>query len=83
MGETLTPLPAGSQLDATTGLVHLGAHGAGFVGAYDLVFVRSADTPAGTRHEVRIILAPKGSGHIGAQVEIDSPGAQATKSISR
>ncbi len=45
-------------------------------GAYDLVFVRWAGGRAVARHEVRIILAPKGRGHIGTQVEIDMPRSQ-------
>jgi hypothetical protein len=46
------------------------------VGTYDLVFVRWAGAQALARHEVRVILAPKGRGHVGAQVEIDTPRAQ-------
>ncbi len=33
-------------------------------------------TRAVARHEVRVILAPKGSGHVGVQVAIDTPRAQ-------
>ena len=77
VGESLTALPAGSQLDPTTGWFTW-APGVGFVGTYDLVFVRWAGADAVARHDVRVILAPKGSGHIGAQVEIDLPRSQQT-----
>ena len=71
----LTPLPAGSQLDAVTG-AFTWAPGVGFVGSYNLVFLR-------TRQRARC-LTPGGpdrapserSGHVGAQVTIDIPRAQ-------
>jgi hypothetical protein len=72
VGEALAPLPVGSQLDATTG-GFTWAPGVGFVGRYDLVFVRWAGPRAVARPEVRIILAPKTSGHVGGQVVIDAP----------
>jgi hypothetical protein len=72
VGGELAPLPIGSQLDAATGLFTW-APGVGFVGRYDLVFVRWSGTQAVARHEVRVILAPKGSGHVGVQVAIDTP----------
>ena len=74
-GGGLAPLPIGSQLDATTGQFTW-APGVGFVGTYDLVFVRWEGTQAVARHEVRIILAPKGRGHVGVQVAIDTPRSQ-------
>ena len=46
------PLPAGSQLDLTTG-VFTWAPGAGFVGVYDFVF---------GSERVRIVIQPKGTG---------------------
>ena len=73
--EGLSPLPIGSHLDATTG-VFTWAPGVGFVGAYDLVFVRWAGAAAVARHEVRIILEPKGSHLVGPQVVIDTPRSQ-------
>jgi hypothetical protein len=73
--EGLAPLPAGSQLGAATGHFTW-APGAGFIGRYDLVFVRWVGPQAVGRREVRIILAPKGSGHVGVQVEIDTPRSQ-------
>ena len=47
-----------------------------FVGRYDLVFVRWEGSIAIARREVRIILAPKGRGHVGVQVVIDTPRSQ-------
>ena len=70
----LAPLPVGSTLDRDSG-VFTWAPGVGFVGAYDLVFVRHVDA-AVARREVRIILAPKGSGSVGPQVVIDTPRSQ-------
>jgi hypothetical protein len=75
VGGTLGPLPAGSQLDASSG-VFTWSPGLGFVGAYDLVFARWVDDRAVAQHNVRVILRPKSSGHVGTQVEIDSPRAQ-------
>jgi hypothetical protein len=75
VGDELAALPVGSQLDAATGWFTW-APGVGFVGTYDLVFVRwSGGRPVG-RHEVRTILAPKGRGHVGVQVAIDTPRSQ-------
>jgi hypothetical protein len=72
VGDTLAPLPVGSRLDPATGWFTW-APGVGFVGTYDLVFLRSSGTHATARHAVRVIIAPKGSGHVGAQLEIDTP----------
>jgi hypothetical protein len=74
-GEGVAALPAGSQLGAATGHFTW-APGAGFIGRYDLVFVRWEGARAVGRREVRIILAPKGRGHVGVQVEIDMPRSQ-------
>ena len=71
-GESLQPLPAGSRLNEQTG-DFVWAPGAGFVGPYNLVFVRAASGRAIARREVQIILSPKGSGHVGAKVVIDTP----------
>ena len=73
--EGLVRLPIGSHLDATTG-VFTWAPGVGFVGAYDLVFVRWTGAQPVSRQEVRIILAAKGSGAVGPQVVIDAPRSQ-------
>jgi hypothetical protein len=72
----LAPLPIGSQLDATAGRFTW-APGVGFIGTYDLVFIRSQNGQAVARNDVRVILAPKGSGHRGAQLVIDAPYADA------
>ena len=71
----LTPLPVGSQLDKTTGQFTW-APGLGFVGSYDLVFVRSVGGRPVARRDVRVVLQPKGRGLVGLQVEIDAPKSQ-------
>jgi hypothetical protein len=71
VGTELKPLPVGSNLAADGTFTW--APGVGFVGSYDLVFVRSAGGQTIARRDVRIILAAKGRGSIGSQVEIDSP----------
>jgi hypothetical protein len=58
VGGQLGPLPIGSRLDEATGTFTWGA-GAGFVGDYDLVFVRWTNGRAVERIEVRITLASK------------------------
>jgi hypothetical protein len=60
VGDELAALPVGSQLDSTTGWFTW-SPGAGFVGGYDLVFVRWAGDRPVARHEVRIVLQPKSS----------------------
>ena len=71
----LTPLPVGSQLDKTTGQFTW-APGLGFVGSYDLVFVRSVGGRPVARRDVRVVLQAKGRGLVGIQVEIDAPKSQ-------
>jgi len=75
VGDTLAALPVGSRLDPTSG-VFTWSPGLGFVGTYDVVFVRWAGDRAVAQHNVRMILRPKSFGHVGAQIEIDSPRAQ-------
>jgi hypothetical protein len=75
VGGDLARLPVGSLLDPTSGRFTW-SPGVGFVGSYDLVFVRWANEKPIARHDVRIILAPKGSGHVGSQVVIDAPRSQ-------
>jgi hypothetical protein len=72
VGDRLRQLPIGSRLEPQTG-AFTWSPGVGFVGTYDLVFVRSAGARRLARREVRFILQPKGSGHVGAQVVIDTP----------
>jgi hypothetical protein len=74
VGDELTTLPVGSTLRDTGAFTW--APGVGFVGTYDLAFVRWADGHPVARRDVRIILAAKGSGHVGTQVTIDTPRAQ-------
>ena len=57
-GDALRPLPIGSHLDAATG-AFTWQPGVGFVGAYDLVFVRWAGGRPVARQDVRIVLNPK------------------------
>ncbi|HEY7500963.1 MAG TPA: BACON domain-containing carbohydrate-binding protein [Vicinamibacterales bacterium] len=71
----LAPLPVGSTLDAATG-EFAWAPGVGFVGAYDLTFVRRVNGRAAERREVRVVLEARGSGFVGPQVVIDSPRSQ-------
>ena len=68
----LMPLPAGSHLETATG-TFTWQPGPGFLGDYDLVFVRFADGRAVARHEVRIAIATKRSNRVGAQVTVDAP----------
>ena len=72
VGERLRPLPIGSHLERQTGRFTW-SPGVGLVGTNHLLFVRSAGARATARREVRLILQPKGSGHVGAQVVIDTP----------
>jgi hypothetical protein len=74
VGDRLRPLPAGSRLEPVTG-VFTWSPGVGFVGTYDVVFVRAAGGQPVARREVRFILQPKGSGYVGVQAVIDAPGA--------
>jgi len=75
VGPELAPLPIGSQLNPTTGSFTW-SPGLGFVGSYDLVFLRWNGATPVARREVRIILHAKGSGLVGAQVMIDTPASQ-------
>jgi hypothetical protein len=71
-GRTLAPLPIGSALNANTG-VFTWQPGVGFVGSYDLAFVRWAGGRAVSRQDVRIVLNPHGSNRVGPQLMIDLP----------
>lgn len=74
-GAGLTAMPAGSQIDQSTGRFTW-APGAGFIGTYDLVFIEWTGDRVASRRDVRIILAAKGSGRVGSQVVIDTPRPQ-------
>jgi hypothetical protein len=76
------PLPVGSALDGTTGLFTWGA-GPGFVGSYDLSFVRWSSGRAVARQDVTVVLSPKGSNRLGTQVVIDVPSPQANAVVGR
>ncbi len=64
----------GSSFDETSG-TFTWQPGVGFAGPYEFVFVRRAGGRAVSRHEVRIVLHPKGSNRVGPQVVIDTPSA--------
>jgi N-acetylneuraminic acid mutarotase len=70
----VAPLPVGSTLDAATG-AFVWMPGPGFVGPYDLAFVRWSRGRAVARQDVRIVLSAKGSNRVGPQTIIDLPGA--------
>ena len=78
----VTPLPIGSSLDAPSGWFAW-MPGVGFVGSYDLVFVRWSGGRAVARQDVRIVLNPKGSNRVGPQLTIDTPGASASGGPTR
>jgi hypothetical protein len=71
----LAPLPVGSVLDPVTG-EFTWAPGIGFVGSYDLSFVRRVSGRPVDRRDIRVVLQAKGSGFVGPQVVIDSPRQQ-------
>ena len=75
-GDGVAPLPIGSQLDAASG-AFTWMPGVGFVGRYDLVFVRWAGGRAVARQDVRVVLHPKGSNRVGPQTIVDRPAASA------
>jgi hypothetical protein len=75
VGDALSTLPIGSTLDETTGRFTW-SPGLGFVGSYDLVFVRWQGSQPHSRRDIRIMLHAKGSGHTGPQVVIDTPTSQ-------
>ncbi len=74
-GEQLNELPAGSRLNAETG-EFTWSPAVGFVGTYDLLFVRLVNGQVAGRIEVRIVLHAKASGQIGTRVVIDTPRAE-------
>jgi hypothetical protein len=81
-GSSLRPLPIGSRLDPATG-TFVWQPGVGFVGAYDLAFVRHTGDRV-LRQDVRIVLNPKGSNRVGPQLFVDlkpGPNEDATEAI--
>jgi hypothetical protein len=74
-GDGLAALPIGSTLDAATG-TFVWSPGVGFIGNYDLVFVRWDGASPVERHDVRVVVQPKGRGSVGPQVVIDVPTAR-------
>jgi len=69
VGADLRPLPAGSHLDTQTGMF-VWQPAAGFVGVYDLTFVRRTGSSL-SRQDVRIVLNPKTSNRVGPQIIVD------------
>ncbi len=61
IGSELRPLPSGSAFDAAQG-VFSWQPGAGFIGGYDFVFVRTDATGAQSKIPVRVQIAPKFAG---------------------
>jgi Viral BACON domain len=76
VGDALAALPVGSTLDPGTG-VFTWQPGVGYVGNYDLLFVRRDGDRILDRQDVRVVLHAKGSGFVGPQVVIDVPTSQA------
>jgi hypothetical protein len=76
VGDALVALPVGSTLDPGTG-VFTWQPGVGYVGSYDLLFVRRDGGRVLERQDVRVVLHAKGSGFVGPQVVIDAPTSQA------
>ena len=76
VGSELKPLPIGSRLDPASG-IFVWQPGVGFVGSYDLAFVRpSAQGQRASRQDVRIVLNPKGDNRVGPQIVVDiAPGS--------
>jgi hypothetical protein len=71
-GEALRPLPIGSRLDPVAG-TFTWQPGVGFVGSYDLAFIRYSGGHI-LRQDVRVVLNPKGSNHVGPQIVVDIAG---------
>ena len=61
VGSELRPLPSGSAFDAAQG-VFTWQPGAGFIGGYDFVFVRTDAAGLQTKIPVRVQIAPKFEG---------------------
>src|SRR5947208_505581 len=61
IGSELRPLPSGSAFDAAQG-VFTWQPGAGFIGGYDFMFVRTDANGSQTKVPVRVQIAPKFEG---------------------
>jgi hypothetical protein len=72
----LAPLPLGSQLDSDT-QTFTWQTGPGFLGRYELVFVRSVSGQAVSRRDVTVILQPKGFFST-PRIIIDTPASEQT-----
>ena len=70
----ILPLPIGSALDARSN-VFTWQPAAGFLGRYDLVFVRSEQGRAVARREIAILIQPQGT-FSAPRVIIDAPGSR-------
>ena len=71
VGSELRPLPSGSAFDAAQG-VFTWQPGAGFIGGYDFMFIRTDSTGSQTKVPVRVQIAPKFEGK-GANVTTGPP----------
>jgi hypothetical protein len=74
VGQQLRSLPIGSHIDAVSG-VFTWQPGAGFLGLYDFVFARVANSTIVARREVRISIAPQGA-LTTSRVAVDTPTGQ-------
>ena len=72
VGGERRPLPIGSTLDAATGRFYW-QPGAGFIGAYDLLFVRIMPDGRSERIAVQIVLQPRHRNASDVQMAIDMP----------
>jgi hypothetical protein len=75
VGDALRELPAGSRLDPQRGSFTW-APAVGFIGPYDLEFVRLEGGQISARRGVRIVLHPQGQLLDGLRVVIDTPRSQ-------
>ena len=76
VGEALAPLPVGFAAGRDDWRSSPGRRASVLSGATTWCSCGGRERGPSARHEVRIILAPKGSGHVGVQVAIDIPRSQ-------
>ncbi len=72
VGGERRPLPIGSTLDAVTGCFYWQA-GAGFLGSYDLLFVRTAPDGRSEQIPVEVVLQPRHRNKSDVLMTIDMP----------